>query len=779
MKAYAPFQVTIGRLCGAFQSTGVYDVLTDFGRYSGTYLGTPSSPGGVMGGGGLQPGCFVWVLFGIGEQDCQILGPVIPAWQPDAAADPQQFSVYPQVSGFRLGAGLTGRLFELGVEGMSNHPTDVMKDLVNGEWSVASPHGPGVGVELFRSWIRGSPMTGVTCFDDLTRITGLDYEFITLAQQDYDRRHGNSITQVKSRVLYPDEALNDLPGRDITISGAIHGGEHRFIAPQGTTPVQRDGLLHEFRGIDGTFAITSARAVILRRSTAIKVPYESKAVGEGALLGDQPLDPDTDRETALAHPPATIQENPSSSDGISWIQHALDTVYSEVNVRGKNGFDRLPIQWPAGQAQQDTLHTSYDPQMWRSLPRAFEITIDPIEESKTFYVGESMVQLCPDGSVVIQDAHHSQIIMGGGNIVLSCAHDIVLAPGRNLVGIAGSDCSLKANRHIDVAANEGRVSVKAETQLGLLGGNGQTDGGVLIESRAKNEGLVVGTGVDQNIGGILLKSATGLYGTGSRIALDATDENVTIRAAGGIIGLAAQCQLELSDGMFVFKDADGNGAYAFTDTGCTIPGSLAVNGPVDVLGDGFFDGQIIASSNIAAGGSVSGSSVGAAAAGDKTVDNFARLSRSAINGSLASLVKSIKVMTKNIASTFADKLPLNRALASLVGFSFATSEQLRTNTKGAFKLPETLWQAISRRASKGASKVWSENSVTSPSGDNRPTSPSPGHEAWSVSASYELSEHDLYFDLETGLPIATPPASNTIPDASTLPLNHNFRIGND
>jgi hypothetical protein len=621
-------------------------------------------------------------------------------------------------------------------------------------------------------------MTGVTCFDDLTRITGLDYEFMTLAQSDYDRRHGNSIVNVKSRTLYPDESIQNSLARELQVSGAVHGGEHRFVAPAGQPGIPRGALSHEFRGLDGTLAFTSARAVILRRSVAVQVPEESSAPDDGVLLGDQPLDPDDARQKVLVEPAPTIHEIPSAQDGISWLQHVLDTVESELSVRGRGGFDRLPVQWLPGADAQDTLHSSYDPQMWRSLPRSFEIQIDPIEKSKTFYVGESLVCLNPDGSVLIQDAHHSQILMGGGNIMLSCPHDIIMAPGRNLVGIAGNDCSVKSGRHVDLAANEGRVSIKAETQLGLLGGNGG-QGGVLIESKATNEGLVVGTGTDQNVGGVLVKSATGLYCTASRVALDATDQDIVLRSNGAIIGLATQCELELTDGLFVFKDDQGAGGYAFTETECIVPGQLVVGDQVVALGGGFFDGSLIVSESIAAGGSVSGSAVGPASPGDKSVDNAARATRAAIQGAIQGLVKNLQSVAKGIGATLTAKLPLNRALGSLVGFSFATSEQLRTNAAGAFKLPETLWQAISRRARKGLTKPWAEKPVVSLSGDNRSTAPSPGYEAWSVQATYQLNEHDRYLDLETGLPIPHEDGSDALPPPTLTPLDKNYLIGNE
>ncbi len=784
-KGYQPYQATIGRILGAFQGTNYYDVSTDFGRFDGYYHGNSRGLGGVMESGGLLPGTSVWVLVGEGEMACQIVGPVLTPWGV-SDEDPKQLAAHPQVAGFRYQVGMAGELYDSGVAGIQNRSNDTMTDLVNGEWAISSPHGPGVGVELFRSWIRGGPMTGVFCWPDLTRVTAIDYEFFSLAQADYDRRHGNSMVESKTRCWYPSEALSDQLPREVEIKGAIHGGHHKFIAPAGERGKPRLALLHEYRGTDGAWAVTSARSVLLQRAVQMVVPEESQApepTDDQPVLGDQPLDKDELRDQTLNDPRPIVAATDAVPTGLTWVQRTLDIVESQLRIRGRSGMDRLPIQWPLGEGEtgvpEDSFHTTYDAHMWRDTPESFEITLDPIEKGKTFYVGRSIVFLSPDGSIVIEDASHSQVVLAGGNIMFSAPHDIVLAAGRNIVSIAGRDHSTKAGRHVDLASNDGRVSIKAEETLSLLGGNGG-DGGVLIESRGDADTFAEGVGTDQTLSGVLVKSKGGTHIQGARVSLDSTEQILTLRSETQIALLAPSAVVQAENGMYVYADDEGDGGYAFTKDACVVSAPMMVEGSLFATEAGFFHESLLVGQSIAAGGVVVGSSVGPRDPDDKTVDSAIKSANGAITTEFNSLKKSVAGFAKNFLAMLAAKLPLNRTLLEKLGFSFATSEQLGTNGEGAFELPEVRWQAVSRRAEFGESKAWTEKPVVSPAGDNRNTSPSPGYEVWAVSATYQLDEHDMYLNTVTGTLIPhTTPEQADLPEPKKVPLDGNYLIGDD
>lgn len=773
---YQPYQVTIGQVVGAYQGTNHYEVITDFGRYEGTYHGTSRGPGGVMESGTIVGGSMVWVAFCPGERMCSILGVMLPVWPSDPETDGQQLSVYPQVSGFELGERASGRIYDESIHDLKNRPNDSMNDLANGEWAMTSPHGGGgVGVELFRSWVRGGPFSGLWCWHDtqMTRLAGLDYEFMTLAQADYDKRLGNALVRKKARVLYPEEAVRDMQPRELELDGAIHGGYHRYIAPAAPRGTPRPALFHEFLGTDGSLSLTSASGIYLQRFAGIVVPEESQAdvPSNPALLEEQPLDDKELRNTVLATPRKSLAGN---VDGITWIQHALDVVHSISSHKGRTGLDRLAVQWPDRGAPAgvpvDLTHTVYTADMWRRMPRAasFVLTIDSNEKTKRFYVGRSVVALMPDGSVLIEDAFHSQVLMSGGSLMLSAPNDIILAAGRNILGIAGRDAGLRANRHIDIAANTGRVSVKAEDQLALLGGNGG-QGGVLVESRSTSDTSKSGTGTDQSIGGILLKSSTGLYAEGTLIGLTATEEDIVMKAEfGATVVKSFSMTFKLDSGLLMTA---GDSDYSFLPDSVTIPVPVGVNG--FVYGTGLFiDGDVAVNGSASLTGGV-GAVGGVGQIKAFNTSPYTKIAKS-IQDETARLIKAADVqLTKLLAL----RTPLNNALAELLGFSFTTSQQLGLERAKSFEIPETRWQTMARRAARGASQTWIEKTVLSPAGDSRPTSALPGYEAWSTQSNLRLHNADLYFDLSTGAPKPISEDTKELTDETGVPPDKNYRIG--
>jgi uncharacterized protein (DUF2345 family) len=789
----APLNVQIGRVIAAFQGTHTYEVQVDNGRLSCTYHGLGQGAGGVQHAGGVMPGSLVYVALRPGHQDGVILATVQPGWAV-YDTDPQQFCVYPQVSGFEpsVTPRTTGnpprivtQLLQSDLIDTAYNPTLVGQDLNNGEWGVISPYGAGgVGVEMFRSWVKGGPMSGLTCFHDteLTRLQGMDYEFLTFGRSDYAHRHGNSIVEVRSKVNYPSEALADQLPRTHEIAGPIHGGSHRFVTTQSNRGQPRLALLHEHIADDGAYCLTSASAIHLQRYCGIVVPEESQAPGAASnpTVTEQPLDPDEQRQIVLTTPRPFVSLPSGERSGLGWVQATLDQITGLVEVRGWGGFDRLPAQWPSSgrpaQLPQDTFHTSYDAGMWRALPQSVTVQIDPIIQAKTFYVGRSSFSLMPDGSVVVEDAYHSQIIMSGGNIMLSAPHDIVLQAGRHMSVISGGHIGVKANKNLDLTSNTQAVSIKAEAQLSLLGGANGTAGGVLIESKSLQSDTVVGSGANQVVGGILLKSRTGAYMTGSLIGIKATDANVVLESPLSIdLRSDAIMSLYAPDGVVVSHDNTGaNSGHSLTSNAFTTQ-SVIAKGSLDVLGGALIaQGLAVGGPAVAHGGL--GCPAGAVGKGDveiqKPID--------AINKVFKQVSSEIATNYTGLQSLLNLSTPLSKTVLAGTGFTFWSSPQLGLNGSGGWLLPESLWQAVSRQGQFGLTKPWVEKPVASVSGDNLPTAPFPGYEAWNTPGSYRIQGNNLYVDLATGATILPSDLTKAVLPASTLvPANNNLLIGAD
>lgn len=119
------------------------------------------------------------------------------------------------------------------------------------------------------------------------------------------------------------------------------------------------------------------------------------------------------------------------------------------------------------------------------------------------YIGE-------DGSVIIRDAWGSEIDMLGGNVVVSCAGNIINTPGRTSLTIAGDDIVCKAQNSIDMHASEHDVRLSASRNMEIIGGADEKNhqGGVVIESRGRHRDPWDGDGKgeDARLNGITLKA---------------------------------------------------------------------------------------------------------------------------------------------------------------------------------------------------------------------------------------------------------------------------------
>lgn len=103
---------------------------------------------------------------------------------------------------------------------------------------------------------------------------------------------------------------------------------------------------------------------------------------------------------------------------------------------------------------------------------------------QNFYETESFVSLLDDGGIVIGDGYGGEIRMTGGCVIISAPGDVWLKGGRDVQAWAGNDVIARANKTVDISATEKNVRIKAERNVLVLAGNGEKDGGILLESRS-------------------------------------------------------------------------------------------------------------------------------------------------------------------------------------------------------------------------------------------------------------------------------------------------------
>lgn len=496
------------------QGLQTYDVATDFGRFTVMALG-----GGVgrLGAGeftGYLPGEQVWVAispsqpafngFILGRASYSVDGDYTPA---------SGLLVYPQVVGFEPDTRMSGAMYSAYAR-LRNFNSGIL-DAVDGDWFRHNMLGGALGIEAFRAFLQGGPMAGVYCYSDdpHTRIVGARFERITFGEEYEDRQMGSNIIQIRKRVFYPGDALADLQPQELEVSGPVFGGRQQFHTyPDGsnieeetsddsdteeTVRKGRVSLLHEYRGLDGSYVLSSAASIILQKTVEIPVPDHALSGGDPASCSVcEPVDAppvsgdDGADHTAIAQAPRVI--NSSSTQTLVMAMSARGLADRLVSWQARGGFDDLN-DWSIGEKPETVygektsaeLAMSKDPNMWKAVPQVFTLSVDPYGTEKRYYFGKAMIAITEDGSIVLQDAQGGQFMLAGGNAYTSVPHDIINVAGRNLMNASGRDSAYRSGRHTDIVSTEGRTMVASAGQLALTGGH-DGNSGVLIESKGEH-----------------------------------------------------------------------------------------------------------------------------------------------------------------------------------------------------------------------------------------------------------------------------------------------------
>jgi len=501
--------VVRGTVLQAFQGLQIYDVATDFGRVQAFYLGASRGRLGANESAGFLPGSQVWVAYSPAAPvfNAVILGAATYVRAGDYKA-PSPLLVYPQVSGFEPGTRSSGQAFE-DFRKLRNYNSGIL-DTVNGDWIMHNTFGGALGVEIWRSFIQGGPMSGLYCYteDNRTRIVGGTYELMTFAEEYEDRVQGPGLVQLGRQVYYPMDAIYDNVPQRLQVAGPVYGGHqefHSYRAKNNATEqpeADRISLLHEYRGVDGAYVLTSANSITLQRQVGVRVPLEiivpnggdevadpatcDTGCGLAADLPEKPLDSGATNAAILQDMRLTM---PDGVNPVAFAMNARGMADRLIHWQARGGFDQLTEQWTQGEKPEFVYQGKDNPDltftnssgMWKSVPQMFEVVVEPYGKTKNMYFGRSIISITSDGSIVLQDAQGSQIMMSGGNIYLSAPHDVITVAGRNNLMMSGRDTAVRSSRHVDINANEGHFQAVSSGQATLAGGRDGVSG-VHIES---------------------------------------------------------------------------------------------------------------------------------------------------------------------------------------------------------------------------------------------------------------------------------------------------------
>ena len=334
-------------------------------------------------------------------------------------------------------------------------------ELLSTDWAQLGPYGTAFYKGLFHTTVKAGERAKFEQFvlDELTRLTTHYYEHISANGYHTIYSDNGYVTEELHRSdkeckLYglqdPDEVVEDTeemeehldngvkvqagaPLRDISMfTGAMSQGLQVFLTNnQGkAAPATHLSVLP-----DGATSLTSARSLSLRRSSMVlKVPKRYR----------DPEDPEGD----------TLEE----------IQKAFEEDYvpfkysTSDHNRNLQELDSRIYELKACMQRFDAMRKDFEEKEEEEANKK-DIKID---------IGNGF-KLHDDGSVHIWDKAGSEIVLDGeGDIQISPKRDYIVRPGRNSITLAPEDIVTRAQKNIDLTADEGDIVAFAGKGLDIL-----------------------------------------------------------------------------------------------------------------------------------------------------------------------------------------------------------------------------------------------------------------------------------------------------------------------
>lgn len=644
---------------------------------------------------------------------------------------------------------------DLDSTGVINSSSGRPVDALPGEWGVSNEFGLMLHVGRAMAMLKASETAGLFVYwlDNLVRLWSYNYEHFTAGSERYAYNDEGEFTDRGGSTPFPWEALGSfgpLAGQNTTVvktleDGAIRsaqedlavepsrrdqapiwrrlwfdgflGGMKREIiqAPRVPSDDQPEalgraavypGLLEVHYGLNGSYALRSAKEITLEKTILIPAPKQKKLPADplgdhkdGFSAGGLRWSREDNGTTVQTPEVPDLKEFEFTGEIGARIGQLMEYHSYLFNVYNVAGFRLHPKDWklpdegeiePTDQEFQGSINDDVVPpagnDYFMPLPKVGELIIDHRTRAR-YYKSRSIIKQFDDGSVLIEDGWGSQIRMEGGSVFITAPLDVVLQPGRSLVGMAPNDVIMRAGNSLDATAAKGDLRLKAERNLHVLAGN-SGQGGLLLESRGTGAPSF-GVGEDMRDGGITIKT------------------NGDIRVSGSKVGIKSLQDLLLTTG--------GNLRISATEllanaTFSRFSGSLAASSLLTALFNGV-SAVLLTDSN---GDTV----VGLAYAGEALLNQSATAAQ---DGSLTGEVANAE-------------------------FTLRTPEQYQLED-GTFIWYESRWQQYYRRnLSETQQKTWDEPTVVA---KGTATRPYPGNSLWQTAPVFRQTDHQL-FDLENG-----------------------------
>lgn len=685
-------------------------------------------------------------------------------------------------------------------------------DAVGGEHAEMSPLGPAWFLGLAMAYMRASDRCGIWMYrlDEHLRTVAKSLESQTLSRELLESYDEGELSIIERIAFVPWEALGAFeqnipigkeskqdfgPGKIPTqapivtvevnqrsifrlqnFQGYLGDLQHTFVsAPFQATGLdaygknvdKHAGLFRSTLGADGSLLMQSAKGIHLEKYPLISVPLAEKTYDDP--LGDNASNYKPsgvfgagETQTRKDYVPLNGKlDHPALNAALGLDFHGLSTMQATLQTLKAHKKDytvqketQSPLKGVLGKG-------TIDPEggyklypkgiMWMPKGRKTQFPIQKGRwENVTYYNGRSAVDLWDDGSVSHEDAWGSQIIMAGGNIILSCPGDVILAPGRSVVMMAPQDVVARAGNSVDITASRRDVRLKAERNLIGIGGN-SGKGGILLESRDDGQSYSYEQpGEQTDVRGLVMKNDNGVFSVLAKKASVAATEDIALQAQGKAAMNGQQIQLDASSRLTIsIGDSSPQRttasaqvtSYTFesskvlfgTDKVASlyVNGSTYVNGGLSTLSEIYSGGSISANGGLNLNGSVAALSETITPIGQAGAQAILNRRRTIFDGTVKPFLSTASKAVAAVREYLKDLYNGARSYFNAVQAgtdakaSLRSTEDYGTLQENGFLFFEARWQQYARAA--GTGKRWQEKAVKASKGD---TYPWPGQEAW-------------------------------------------------
>ena len=612
---------------------------------------TAHVPLAPQAGGAIPPGSSVLVHLAPGSTTGIILG-VIP-FLIDAANDAVLPGWLSQrgATGFQRERAHQFLLTGLGRQGILNFSSQSPLDSTAFEWSRITDTGLAILLDSFQVFMRVNEACGLflNLWDSHCRLAGVQLDIHSFFHELEARLDEGETRLVERVAIYPWEAMGALNPGEIAAAafsaqesqyGGIRGTQdlpEGSEGRQGIFRVQRHdgylgqgglrtvsipgedldlGVLEESIGLDGSYALRSAKSLVIGKRVSIPIAREivrpEDGGGDDRRAGNYAFSGIGETPHRVGEPFLTGEV--LSMRRVAAIQDYLTYLY---NWKAQHPFHYHQGDYSLADEGEDTVFTAVQDSIdfgelssrsFLSDPDPIPVEVDHRYGAVPFFQRESADVWHEDGSRTIDDGYGARITLSGGKIRIESAGDIEFVSGSRIL-LIGREVVAKAAGSIDITCNED-LRLKSEHNL-----QAHSAGGILLEARGEdvvhNYHNLIGTDVVS--AGIVLKSAgqtgilardiylrSGINGSGD-ITLDGGEEkenalNLHFERVNAftISGMDLWCapvpgEVELS--------------HRFSNEGVLLGGPVAIDGDLAIVreGDLRVAGDIDALGDISAG----------------------------------------------------------------------------------------------------------------------------------------------------------------------------------